>query len=109
MDECLSSITDDPSFLGDLKGTSDTAAIVATMKELKNYMKNRTYQYMIWETPFLIKQKFKTVLNCCLDALAPEGSLIIKLTSQSRELISQKFPRRKELGNDWVVCKRGHP
>lgn len=109
MDACLSSITDDPSFLEDLKGISDTAAIVATMKELKNYMKNRAYQYMIWETPFLIKQKFKTVLNCCLDALAPEGSLIIKLTSQSRELISQKFPRRKELGNDWVVCKRGHP
>ena len=109
MDACLSSITDDPSFLEDLKGISDTAAIVATMKELKSYMKNRAYQYMIWETPFLIKQKFKTVLNCCLDALAPEGSLIIKLTSQSRELISQKFPRRKELGNDWVVCKRGHP
>ena len=69
MDACLSSITDDPSFWEDLKGISDTAAIVATMKELKNYMKNRAYQYIIWETPFLIKQKFKTVLNCCLDAL----------------------------------------
>lgn len=109
MDACLSSITDDPSFWEDLKGISDTAAIVPTMKELKSYMKNRAYQYMIWETPFLIKQKFKTVLNCCLDALAPEGSLIIKLTSQSRELITQRFPQRKELGNDWVVCKRGHP
>ena len=108
MDTHLSNITDDLNFLEDLKGISDTAVIVSTIKDLKRFMQNHTYQYIVWETPFLIKYKFKTVLSYCLDALAPEGKLIIKLTSQSREIVLRKFPQRKELGNDWVVCEHGN-
>lgn len=108
MDTYLSNITDDLKFLEDLKGISDTAVIVPTIKELKRFIQDRTYQYIVWETPFLMKYKFKTVLSCCLDALAPEGKLIIKLTSQNREFVLRNFPQRKELGNDWVVCEHGN-
>lgn len=107
VDTRLSNITDDPSFLADLKGISDTAETVSTIKGLKDFLKGHTYQYIVWETPFLAKYKFKTVLNCCMDTLSPNGKLIIKLTSQARALISRDFPNRKELGNDWTICDCG--
>lgn len=107
LDTCLSNITDDSSFILDLKGISDTAQTVTTIKELKAFLSGQAYQYIVWETPFLLKYKFKTVLEVCMGALAPGGKLIIKLTEQSREAIIRNFPDREELGNDWVICQRG--
>ena len=107
LDTCLSNITDDSSFLLDLKGISDTAQTITTIKEWKAFLNGHAYQYIVWETPFLLKHKFKTILEACMDALAPGGKLIIKLTDQSREAIIRNFPDRKELGNDWVICQRG--
>lgn len=107
LDTCLSNITDDSSFILDLKGISDTAQTVTTIKELKAFLNGQAYQYIVWETPFLLKYKFKTVLEVCMGALAPGGKLIIKLTEQSREAIIRNFPDREELGNDWVICQRG--
>lgn len=107
LDTCLSNITDDPSFILDLKGISDTAQTVATIKELKAFLNGQAYQYIVWETPFLLKYKFKTVLEACMGALTPGGKLIIKLTDQSREAIIRNFPDREELGNGWVICQRG--
>lgn len=105
VDTCLSNITDDPSFLPDLKGISDIAETVSTIKELKNFRKGHIYQYIVWETPFLIKYKFRTLLDHCLDILAPDGKLILKLTNQNREFVLRVFPNRKELGDDWVICE----
>lgn len=107
LDTCLSNITDDSSFILDLKGISDTAQTVTTIKELKAFLNGQAYQYIVWETPFLLKYKFKTVLEVCMGALTPGGKLIIKLTEQSREAIIRNFPDREELGNDWVICQRG--
>lgn len=106
VDTRLCNITDDASFLADLKGISDEADIISTIKKFKEFGQGRTYQYIVWETPFLTSYKFKTVLSCCLEMLAPAGKLLIKLTNQSRAHIPQRFPTRKELGNEWVLCEK---
>jgi len=106
VDTRLCNITDDASFLADLKGISDEADIISTIKKFKEFGQGRTYQYIVWETPFLTSYKFKTVLSCCLEMLAPVGKLLIKLTNQSRAHIPQRFPTRKELGNEWVLCEK---
>jgi len=105
-DVSLCNITDDKRFLPDLLGISDEAQVVSAIREMKALFEGRFYQYIIWETPFLEKYKFKTLLESCLDALSPGGKLILKLTSQSRETVVRKYPKKVELGNDWIVLER---
>lgn len=102
----LCNITDDRSFLADLRGVSDTAAVVSVIRDFKELLQNQQYQYIVWETPFLRKQKFKTLLECCMEALTPDGRLFIKLTEQSRTAVQKGYPLRTELGNDWVILSR---
>lgn len=99
----LHNITDDASFLQDLRGISDTASMISSIRDFKALLQNKIFQYIVWEAPFLVKQKFKTLLPACLSALSPEGKLILKLTDQNRTVIRGSYPKRIELGNDWVV------
>lgn len=102
----LTNLTSDVRYLEDLRGISDEAALIASIKELKNALYQRTFQYMVWELPFLEKYKFGTLLQLCLEHLAPDGKLFIKLSEQSRASVRRSFPDRKELGNDWVVLEK---
>lgn len=106
IDVNLCNITDDRSFLSDLQGISDEASVVSTLRDLKETLQQRSYQYIVWETPFLRKQKFKTLLECCLSVLSADGKLILKLTEQSRAVITTGYQNKTELGNDWVVLDR---
>ena len=99
----LRNITDDASFLPDLCGVSDEAATIFSIRDFKALLQDKTYQYIVWEMPFLVKQKFKTVLSACLGALTPDGKLILKLTEQNRAVIKGNYPNRTELGSDWVI------
>lgn len=103
----LSNITDDSSFLLDLKGISDEAALIHSIKEFKSFLYRRTFRYIVWETAFLTQYKFSKLLSCCLDCLAPGGKLLIKLTKQSQKGIVLNYPQRKELGNNWIVLEQG--
>ena len=101
----LINLTEDVHLLKDLQGTSDEAAVVTSIKMLKNTLHQRTFQYMVWESPFLTQYKFKTLLELCLGHLALGGRLFLKLSEQSREVVCRSFPNRKELGNDWVILE----
>lgn len=104
-DVTLCNITDDAAVLPDLQGISDTAKAVYALREFKELLQKNSYQYIVWETPFLIKQKFKTLLEACLYALSDDGKLILKLTDQSRTVVANGFPQRTEIGDNWVVLK----
>lgn len=102
----LTNLTDDARFLADLRGVSDGAAVITSIKVLKNSLYQRTFQYIVWELPFLKKYKFSTLLELCLEHLAQPGKLFIKLSDQSRNIVGRNFPNRKELGNGWVVLEK---
>lgn len=102
----LTNLTDISRFLEDLRGISDEAAIVTSIKELKAFLYQHTFQYIVWELPFLKKYKFSTMLELCLEHLAQPGRLFIKLSEQSRNVVCHNFSNRKELGNDWVVLEK---
>lgn len=101
----LHNITDDVSFLPDLYGVSDAASMISSIRDFKALLQNKIYQYIVWEAPFLTKHKFKTLLSACLSALSSDGKLILKLTDQSSTVIKGSYPKRTELGNNWVVLK----
>lgn len=102
----LTNITDTPCFLEDLRGISDQAEVVSSIKQLKNLLYQRKFQYIVWETPFLQKYKFKNLLNLSLEHLAAEGKLIMKLTAQSEEVLNKGLQNIRELENGWVVIKK---
>lgn len=104
----LCNITDDSKFLQDLRGISDEAFAVSTLRDLKDTLQRRPYQYIVWELPFLTKQKFKTLLECCLEALSPDGKLFLKLTVQNKDMMMRKYPQKTELGDDWIVLVKEH-
>ncbi len=102
----LTNLTDDASFSEDLRGVSNKVAVISSIKALKNFLYQCTFQYIVWELPFLEKYKFDTLLELCLACLAPDGKLFIKQSEQSRKAVCRNFPDRKELGNDWVVLEK---
>lgn len=103
MDTYLCNVTDEPRFFEDLKGISDRAETVTTLKGLRDILVTRTYQYIIWETPFLTQYKFKTLLKYCIQSLSPDGKLILKLTSQSANTVTHSDLQWRKIGNDWVM------
>lgn len=102
----LTNLTSDVRFLEDLRGISNEAAVITSIKAFKNTLYQRTFQYIMWELPFLEKYKFGTLLELCLEHLASGGKLFIKLSEQSRASVRRSFPDRKELGNDWVALEK---
>lgn len=105
-DTYLSNITDDARFLQDLQGISDEAAVIDSIKAWKSFLNDRTFRYIVWETPFLTSYKFKTLLAHAINALTPGGWLFIKQTDQSREALARNYPGCEELGRDWVILRR---
>lgn len=102
----LTNLTDDSRFFADLQGISDKAAVITSIKALKESLYKHMFQYIVWELPFLEKYKFSTLMELCLGHLTQPGKLFIKLTEQSRNIVLHNFPNRKELGNDWVVLEK---
>lgn len=106
LDTKLSNITDRSEYLQDLRGVSDEAAVVSSIKELKSFLRSRFFRYIVWETPFLTQYKYTTLLECCLNSLEDNGILMIKLNEQCRKTLRQNFQQKRELGNDWIVIKK---
>lgn len=102
----LTNLTDDACFVKDLRGISDDAAVISSIKAFKDFLFHRAFRYIVWELPFLEKYKFSTLLEQCLEHLAPSGKLVIKLSKQSRKVVCRNFQDRRELGNDWVVLEK---
>ncbi len=102
----LCNITDDSKFLQDLRGVSDETYAVSTLRDLKETLQRKSYQYIVWEMPLLAKQKFKTLLEYCLSALTADGKMILKLNEQSQAVVARGYQNRTDLGNNWVILGR---
>lgn len=102
----LMNITDDSHFLADLRGISDSAEAVASMKDFKSALHQHRFRYIVWETPFLKKHKFRKLLDICLQHLDAEGKFIIKQTEQFGKSVESCFPVRRGLSDGWILIRR---
>ena len=102
----LVNLTDDIHYIEDLRGVSDSASVITTIKELKTSLFHRTFRYIVWEGPFLEQYKFSTLLSLCLNHLEDGGTLFIQSNSQSSKYIAREFLDREELGNGWVRIRK---
>lgn len=102
-DTKLWNIADDPKFIPDLKGVSDETVKVASIKEFQTFLEGKTFQYIVWEAPFLDAYPFKIVLNTCCKSISFGGKLFLKTTEQSKRMIFQMQFERIDLGNDWMT------
>lgn len=104
MDCTLTNLTDSSRFLEDLRGISDKAGTVSSIKELKEALRNCKFQYIVWELPLLEQYKFATLLTLCMEHLTPSGTIFLKKSEQSKRAIRAK--NWKALGDDWFVLKK---
>ncbi len=102
----LVNLTDDIHYIEDLRGVSDSASVITTIKELKTSLFHRTFRYIVWEGPFLEQYKFSTLLSLCLNHLEDGGTLFIQSNGQSSKYIAREFLDREELGNGWVRIRK---
>lgn len=98
----LYNITDDAAFLADLRGISDEAELISSITELRRFLYGKNFQYVVWETPFLIGQQFNLVFEACRGSLASGGRLFLKLTEQNEKCGVQKFLEWTDMGGRWV-------
>jgi len=102
----LTNITDDGRLILDLKGVSDAAEMVTKIKELKSLLFQRSFDYIVWETPFLPQYKFGTLLDLCAEHLAEGGMLLIKRSEQNSRVLNGAETGMHELGDDWFVRRK---
>nr|WP_325185737.1 glycosyltransferase [uncultured Oscillibacter sp.] len=98
----LSFLIDDGRYLADLQGVGDQTEKISSIKDFKQVLHTRTFQYVVWEDPFLPQYKFSMLLNCCRKSLTPDGKLLIKQTKQTQKLI-RGTSGGKLLGNGWFL------
>lgn len=98
----LSFFTDDARYLADLRGVGDQAEEILSVKNLKQALYMRAFQYIVWEDPFLPQYKLNMLLDCCCKSLTPTGKLLIKQTTQNQKWL-QGAPGGKSLGNGWFL------
>lgn len=102
-DCCLHFFTDDERYLYDLRGIGEGAEVISSIKRLKSALHGRTFQYIIWETPFLRQYKLETLLQCCRKSLAFGGKLFLKRNDQNELMIEKKELSVKTIGNGWFL------
>ena len=94
----LTNLTDNPAYLPDLLGISDCAEMVNKIKDFKRVLDGRSYDYIVWDDPFLSQYKFSTLLDLCRNHLAPSGTLLLRRTEQSKSLLGE------QKGN-WLILR----
>ena len=102
----LINVTDDEKTLLDLKGVSDAAEPVGKIKEFKTLLYRRSFDYIVWEKPFLTQYKFGTLLDLCVEHLAPMGVLLLKETEQSKGRLNVDGAEVRTLGEGWYALKK---
>lgn len=102
-DTKLWNITDDPNYIPDLKGISDEAVEVSSMKALQAFLEGKIFQYIVWETPFLAAYPFREVLTICYKSMPLGGKLFLRATEECRRTISKMDIEWTDLENAWIA------
>lgn len=102
VDVTLHNITDHEQFLPDLEGISDRADMVSNLEELKQYLGERKYQYIVWEDEFLAETSSRELIDLIKLALAPESILFFYQNSQVFKQIDD-FYGSNPLGDGWFA------
>ncbi len=100
----LSNLTDDARFAGDLKGIGDYAEHLSKIKEFKEFLYQKKFDYIVWDDPFLTQFKFSTLLELCKEHLASNGKLFLRKTEQSQKHFAQCTEDCK-LNEEWAVLR----
>lgn len=105
LDVTLYNITDRAQFVSDLNGVSDQTNMVCDLKQLKKYLGQRKYQYIVWEDEFLSATSSKELIALLKSALSSGGSLFFKQNSQNVQFMDC-FVGSNPLGSDWFAYQQ---
>lgn len=78
LDVRLTNITCEDRFLKDLAGISDEVEKVCSQEGLKQFLKGKKFDYIVWEEPFPSTQNGREILELLQAALLSGGQLLIK-------------------------------
>lgn len=106
MDCTLTNITDDDRFLLDLKGISDIAQMTGSIKLFKSILYQHTFDYIVWETPFLTQYKFKTLIALCMEHLTQDGAVFLKQSDQTASYFRAPKSNIRLLENGWFAIDK---
>ena len=102
LDVALYNITDCEQFISDLKGVSDQADVVCDFDQLKKYLGQRKYQYIVWEDAFFNVTSSKELIALVKSALFGGGRLFFKQNSQMDPFM-EELSKSNSLGDGWFV------
>ena len=101
-DVTLYNVTDLPQFVLDLRGISEHAQLICDDDHFLNFMRDKTFRYIIWEDVFLPRSDMKTLMSLIKRALHPNGKLFFKRNRQFAVCLEFQHAS-SELGDGWFV------
>ncbi|MBP1560060.1 MAG: glycosyltransferase family 2 protein [Oscillospiraceae bacterium] len=102
LDCTLSNVTDDPSFISDLKGISDNAQLVTDIKSFEEFLDTHMYNYVVWQTPFIIRNDASAVFDLLLSHICPGGILFVKSNNSFLEYANKNNLSVLSLPEEWI-------
>lgn len=102
MDVALYNITDCTQFIADLDGISDQADMISDEKQLKKYLGQRKYQYIVWEDEFLPSTSSEEMIALLKSSLHSGGRLFFKQNNQITPFMIDP-DKSNPLGDGWFV------
>lgn len=103
LDVTLLNITDDSRYIEDLKGVSDEAELILNLSTLQQYLNGKTYDYLVWETPFLPMIPFERLNQELKKYYSGKGNILIHKTAQNETYLKKCGYMPYE--NDWFIEK----
>lgn len=101
-DVTLWNITDAPQFIADLRGISDQVRHLRDFAQVKAFLAERSYDYIVWEDPFLFQTDQEKLIDMVQQALNPCGRLFVKKGPHLERWFSADSDLR-DIGNGWYI------
>ncbi len=102
----LTNITDDKRLIQDLKGISDEARGIFSINELKFFLVKKSFNYIVWESEFLIPCRWDKLLTSLMECLGHGGKLFLKLNENARKTVMRRYHGSEKLGEQWIIIHK---
>lgn len=100
----LTNVTDDERYIPELTGVSDSAVLVRKIKQFKQLLQGRSFDYIVWDAPFLIQYEYSVLIELCKKHLTSRGKLFFRQSPQLKEY--QPETGVIPLGGEWFALSK---
>lgn len=106
LDVTTYNVTDEASYIEDLKGVSDVTEYVNTCEDIENTFKAKKFKYIVFESKFEIYNNPLKILSDLKDRIVEGGIIAIKISDINLKMKIKKAYSNTIQSGEWIILKK---